>query len=81
MMPDAELSVVGEGVAKETPVIGWTGEGDRFLLSHGIDNGVYVVAELPRSGIEIDAVVTAEVFGRIRRFIPGWEAPREAWEQ
>ncbi len=37
--------------------------------------------EYGEGGIEIDAVVTAEVFGRIRRFIPGWEAPREAWEQ
>ena len=31
MVPDAELSVVGEGVAKETTVVGGTGEGYRLM--------------------------------------------------
>ena len=31
MMPDAELSVVGEGVAKEPTVVGGTGEGYRLM--------------------------------------------------
>ena len=54
MMPDTELSVVGERVAKETSVIGRTGEGYRLMLRLGIDNGVYTIAELTRCRIEID---------------------------
>ena len=37
--------------------------------------------EYTEDGIEISAVVTADVFGRVRRFIPGWKEPREEWEQ
>ena len=55
MVPDAELSVVGECVAKETPVVGGTREGYRLVLSLGIDNNVYVVSEASRCRIEIDA--------------------------
>ncbi len=36
--------------------------------------------EYTDSGIEVDAVVTPDVFGRVRRFIPGWKEPREEWE-
>ena len=55
MVPDTELSVVGECVAKESPVVRGTGEGYRFVLSLGIDDDVYLVAELARFGVEIDA--------------------------
>ena len=55
MMPDAELSVVGEGVTKETSVVGGTRERYRFVQSLGIDNRVYTTAEVARRGIEIDA--------------------------
>ena len=54
-MPDTELSVVGERVAKETPIVGRTREGYRFVQSLSINNGVYTVAEIARCGIEIDA--------------------------
>ena len=54
MMPDTELSVVGECEAKETSVVRRTREGYRFVQSLGIDNGVYTVAEIARCGIEID---------------------------
>ena len=36
--------------------------------------------EYTESGIEIDAVVPAEIYGRVRQFIPGWQEPCEAWE-
>ena len=36
--------------------------------------------EYTENGIKIEAVVTPDVFGRIRRFIPGWEEPQEEWE-
>ena len=55
MVPDAELSVVGERVAKETTVVGWTGEGDRLLLGRGIDDDVNLVAEAAGLGVEVDA--------------------------
>ena len=55
MMPDAELSIIGECVAKETPIVGGTREGYRLLLSRGIDNSVYTVAEVSCFGVEIDA--------------------------
>ena len=34
-MPDAELSVVGECVTQEMPIVGGTGEGYGLLLSSG----------------------------------------------
>ena len=55
MVPDAELSVVGERVAKETSVVGRTGEGYRLILSLGIYDSVYTSAEISCRGIEIDA--------------------------
>ena len=36
--------------------------------------------EYTEEGIEIDAIVPADIYGRVRQFIPGWEEPREAWE-
>ena len=58
VMPDAELPVVGKCIAKETSVIGGTGEGQRLMQGLGIDNGVYTVAETARGGVEVD---TAEI--------------------
>ena len=55
MMPDAELSVVGECIAKETSVIGGTRERYRLALSLCIDNGVDAVPEVACCGIEVDA--------------------------
>ena len=55
MVPDTELSVVGECVAKETTIVGRTREGYRLVLSHRIDYGFYLVAKMARCGIEIDA--------------------------
>ena len=54
-MPNTELSVVGECVAKEMSVVGGAGEGYGFMLRDGIDNDVYLVTESACSGIEIDA--------------------------
>ena len=69
MMPDTELSVVGECVAQKPAIVGGTGEGDGFLLCLGIDDGFYMIAESPRSRIEIDAAEII-VYGveRNRRF-------------
>lgn len=36
--------------------------------------------EYTENGIEMDAVVPADIFGKVRQFIPGWQEPREAWE-
>lgn len=36
--------------------------------------------EYTDASIEIDAVVTPDIFGRIKQFIPGWTEPREDWE-
>ncbi|MBQ3372972.1 MAG: GTPase HflX [Oscillospiraceae bacterium] len=36
--------------------------------------------EYTDTSIEIDAVVTPDVFGRVKQFIPGWTEPREEWE-
>ena len=55
MVPDAELPVVGEGVAKESTVVGGTGEGHRLMYCLGIDDSVYTVAVVARFGVEIDA--------------------------
>ena len=67
MMPDAELPVVGEGVAKETSVVGGTGEGYRLLFSLGKDNGVYTVAEIACLGVEVDAeeVIVERIEGKV----------------
>lgn len=32
-------------------------------------------------GIHIDAVVTPDIFGRVKKFIPGWTEPQEEWER
>ena len=37
--------------------------------------------EYTEEGIVIEAVVTEDLFGRVKRFIPGWKEPREEWEQ
>ena len=55
VVPDAELSVVGERVTEETAVIGRSGERYRLMLSHGIDNRLYTVTKATRSRIEADA--------------------------
>ena len=36
--------------------------------------------EYTENGIEIDAIVPSEIFGKVRPFIPGWQEPHEAWE-
>ena len=36
--------------------------------------------EYTENGIEMDAIVPSEIFGKIRQFIPGWQEPRKAWE-
>ena len=54
-MPDTKLSVVGERIAQETSVIGRTGERNRLLLSHGINNGFYAVTETSRARTEVNA--------------------------
>ena len=36
--------------------------------------------EYTDASIEVDAVVTPDIFGRIKKFIPGWTEPREDWE-
>ena len=36
--------------------------------------------EATENGIEIDAIVPSEIFGKVRPFIPGWQEPHEAWE-
>ena len=36
--------------------------------------------EYTENGVEIDAVVTPEIFGRICRFIPGYTEEKEDWE-
>ena len=36
--------------------------------------------EYTDTSIEIDAIVTPDVFGRVKQFIPGWTEPREEWE-
>ena len=36
--------------------------------------------EYTEASIEVDAVVTPDIFGRIKQFIPGWTEPREDWE-
>ena len=72
MMPDAELSIVGECVAEEAAVVGGTGEGDGKSLPpppskgrgrDGVDDGVDTVAEGAGGGIEVDAaeVVTNRI--------------------
>ena len=71
MMPDAELSVVGECVTQETPIVGGTGEGYGLLLNFSIDNGVYTTAEVACSGIEIDA--TQVIADRIQLMITLWQ--------
>ena len=37
--------------------------------------------EYTENGIEIDAVVTPDVLGKIKKYIPGWTEPREEWEE
>ena len=36
--------------------------------------------EYTDTSIEVDAIVTPDVFGRVKQFIPGWTEPREEWE-
>ena len=36
--------------------------------------------EYTENGIEIDAIVPSEIFGKVRQFIPGWKEPHEVWE-
>ena len=55
MMPDTELSVVGKRVAKETAVVGGTGEGYGLALSRGIDDDIYLVTKSACVRIKVDA--------------------------
>ena len=55
VVPDAELSVVGERVAQVSAIVGGTGEGYRLLLSCGIDDDVNGAAEGASGGVEVDA--------------------------
>ena len=54
VMPNAELSVVGERIAEITSVVGRTREGHRLMQCLSIDDGVYTIAEIARRRIEID---------------------------
>ena len=36
--------------------------------------------EYTDAGIEVEAVVQPELFGRVKQFIPGYEEPKEGWE-
>ena len=36
--------------------------------------------EYTENGIEVDAVVTPDILGRVKGFIPGWIEPKEDWE-
>ena len=45
VVPDAELSVVGERVAEKASVVGRTGEGYGLVLFCSVDKGIYPVAE------------------------------------
>ena len=55
MVPDAELSIVSERIAKETSIVGGTREGYRLTLRLGIDNGVYTTTKLARCWVEVNA--------------------------
>ena len=66
MMPDAELSVVGERVAEEAPVVGGSWEGNRTPHARpipegegcamcSIDNCFYLTAKAACGRVEIDA--------------------------
>ena len=37
--------------------------------------------EYTDASIEVDAVVTPDLFGRVKQFIPGWTEPLEDWER
>lgn len=37
--------------------------------------------EYTENGIEVDAILTPEILGRVKDFIPGWEEPLEEWEK
>ena len=37
--------------------------------------------EYTENGIEIDAVLTPEILGQVKAYIPGWEEPLEEWER
>ncbi len=37
--------------------------------------------EYTEDGISVEAVVTDDLFGRVKRFIPGWKEPQEEWER
>ena len=37
--------------------------------------------EYTENGIEIDAILTPEILGQVKAFIPGWEEPLEEWER
>ena len=55
MMPDTELSIVGECIAQVSPVVGGTGEGYGLVLRLSTDDGVYAVSELACIGVEVYA--------------------------
>ena len=70
MVPDAELSVVGERVAKETTVVGGTWEGNGFVM-RSIDNRFYLIAKDTCGRIEIDT--TEVIMDRIELMTALWE--------
>ncbi len=43
--------------------------------------GTVTKLEYTDSGITAEAVLTAELIGRVKEFIPGYEEPKEEWEQ
>lgn len=43
--------------------------------------GAVTKLEYTDSGITAEAVLTAELIGRVKEFIPGYEEPKEEWEQ
>lgn len=70
-------SLLDTGKKTATLLVPYTAGSVVDLLSR---EAVITRQEYTECGIEIDAVVTPDIFGRVKQYIPGWEEPKEDWE-
>ena len=43
--------------------------------------GAVLYTEYTEDGVEVEAVVQPELFGRVKAYIPGYREPKEDWEE
>lgn len=70
-------AMLGKGQRQVSLLIPYSDAGAVDLLKR---EAKVLSLEYAEDGVRLEAVVTPEIFGRVKGFIPGYEEPREDWE-